>query len=298
LPALGEKTISSKVTFKWRPIPGSTLGIGGIANEWLRNFLNLAVSFSADEGQAFLELVDLVLRKTDARLPPEDAAMTVLLGRPLALVRASLALELQGLPAGYWNTDLTPWKFETEGFEKLQVPVRLGSMRMQADGLVGYLTANNMQSFSACQQSIRRLSNSSRIQYDIEVPVAFGNDPVSLILLLDASARIHASTGILPRCVLELPAEVSKQATLLEEVYFTAAPVLDDSAGAGAQPTLPRPSDAFGQWSWSTRPTTGWHEIRPADDRARFVDQLRLTEGWLKLKLRRAGGSTATGNPT
>ncbi len=297
LPALGEKTISSKVTFKWRPIPGSTLEIRGIANEWLRNFLNLATSFSADEGQAFLELVDLVLRKTDARLPPEDAAMTVLLGRPLALVRASIALELQGLPAGYWNTAQTTWKFETEGLEKLQVPVRLGSMRIQADGLVGYLTANNEQSFFACQQAIRRLSNSSRIQYDKEVTLAASDNPVSLILLLDASAKVHAATGILPRSVLELPAEVSKQATLLEEVYFSAAPVLDDSAATGAQPTLPRPSDAFGQWSWSTRPATGWHEIRPADDRARFVDQLRLTEGWLKLRLRRTGGSTATGNP-
>jgi hypothetical protein len=170
-------------------------------------------------------------------------------------------------------------------------------MRVQADGLVGYLTADNQQSFFACQQAIRRLSNSSRIQYDSEVPVAASDKPVSLTLLLDASAKVHASTGILPRSVLELPPEVSKQATLLEEVYFSAAPVLDDSAGAGAQPTLPRPSDAFGQWSWSTRPATGWHEIRPADDRARFVDQVTLTEGWLKLRLRRTGGNTATGNP-
>ncbi|MGH8222612.1 MAG: hypothetical protein ACREQZ_06530 [Woeseiaceae bacterium] len=295
LPALGEKTISSKVTFNWRPIPGSTLAISGIGNEWLRRFLDLVTQFSADEGQAFLELIDLVLRKTDGRLPPEDAAMTVLLGRPLALVRASVALELQGLPAGYWNTHQTAWKFETEGFEKVQVPVRLGGMRVPADGLVGYLTANNVQSFFACQQAIRRVSSSSRIQYDGVVPIAASDPPVSLTLLMDVSAKVHASTGILPRCVLDLPSEVSKQATLLEEVYFSAAPVLDESAGTTAQLTMPRPSDAFGQWSWSTRPATGWHEIRPADDRARFAGQVTLSEGWLKLRLRRNDGSTANG---
>jgi hypothetical protein len=86
--------------------------------------------------------------------------------------------------------------------------------------------------------------------------------------------------------------------SLLHEVYFSVAPVLDESADTSpAQPTMPRPSDAFGQWSWSTRPATGWHEIRPADDRARFADRLALTEGWLKLRLRRNDGSTATGNP-
>ena len=299
LPALGEKTISSKMTFNWRPIPGSTLDIGGIGNERLRRFLDLVTRFSADEGQAFLELIDLVLRKTDARVPPEDAAMTVLLGRPLALVHASIALELQGLPAGYWNTGQMPWKFETEGFEKLQIPVRLGDIRVPADGLVGYLTANNESCFFACQHAIRRLSNSSRIKYDQELSVAATDAPVSLTLLLDASAQAHAATGILPRCVLELPADVSRRERLLEEVYFNVAPVLVESTGTSpAQPTMPRPSDAFGQWSWSTRPATGWHDIRPADDRARFAERLTLTEGWLKLRLRRNDGSTATDNPS
>lgn len=70
LPAQGEKTINSPVTFEWRPVPGSTLKKSGIANERLKRFVQLATDFSADEGQAFLELVDLVLRKTEARLPP------------------------------------------------------------------------------------------------------------------------------------------------------------------------------------------------------------------------------------
>src|SRR5207342_2037635 len=119
--ALGEKTTETKVKFNWRPIPGSALAISAIGNERLRRFVDLVSKFTADEGQAFLELIDLVLRKTAGRVPPEDPAMAVLLGRPLAVVYASLALELNGLPAGYWKTDGV-WKFETEGFEKLRIP--------------------------------------------------------------------------------------------------------------------------------------------------------------------------------
>ncbi len=53
---------------------------------------------------------------------------------------------------------------------------------------------------------------------------------------------------------------------------------------------MPRPSDAFGQWSWATRPdlaTPTWHEIQAADDLARFAENLALTEGWLRLRLHR-----------
>jgi hypothetical protein len=288
LPAFGEKTINSKVTFKWRPIPGSTLAIEGIGNEQLRRFVGLVTTFTADEGQAFLELVDLVLRRTEARLPPEDPDMTVLLGRPLALAHASLGLEVQGLPSGYWN-DQT-WTFVTEGFEKLRVLVRLGGMNLPSDGLVGYLPENGKPCFFASEGATRRISGSSRIEYDQELKVACAAEPVRLTLLMDASAQVHATTGILPRHRISLPAEVVRQVGLIEEFYFGVAPVLGErSRQSLSQPTMPKPSDAFGQWSWATRPdltgqTQIWREIRAADDRACFADDLALTEGWLRLR--------------
>lgn len=291
LPALGGKTINSKVTFKWRPIPGSTLAIEGIGNERLRRFVGLVTRFTADEGQVFLELVDLVLRRTEARIPAEESARAVLLGRPLALVHASLGLEVQGLPAGYWKTDGV-WKFETEAFEKLRVPVRLGGMNLPADGLVGYLPENTEPCFFASHGATRRISDSSRVNYDQKLSLSCADDsPVSLTLLMDASARVHASTGILPRHSVVLPPEVARLEGLIEEVYFGVAPVLGERPRESAsQPTMPRPSDAFGQWSWATRPgltAQTWHEIRPGDDRARFAENLALTEGWLRLRLRR-----------
>ena len=59
---------------------------------------------------------------------------------------------------------------------------------------------------------------------------------------------------------------------------------------------MPRPSDAFGQWSWATRPSLVWNEIKPADDRARFADGLALSEGWLKLRVKGDNGEAPPGN--
>jgi len=299
LPALGEKTIDSKVTFTWRPIPGSTLLISGISNERLRRFVTLAADFRPDERQAFLELVDLVLRKTEARLPPEDPSTAVLLGRPLALVHASLGLEVQGLPAGYWKTD-GAWTFETEGFEKLRVPVRLGGMNLPSDGLLGYMLDTDAPCLFASEGATRRIGDSNRIKYGQDLTVACTDaPPVSLTLLMDASARVHATTGILPRHFIQLPPGAGKQVGLIEEVYFGVAPVLGARPQeSAAQPAMPRPSDAFGQWSWATRPTLGWNEIKPADDRARFANGLALSEGWLKLRLKRDQDNAAPGNET
>jgi hypothetical protein len=313
LSTFGQETIRSEVKFKWRPIPGSTLAIEKIGNQRLQRFLKLATKFTADEGQAFLELVELVLRRTEGRVPAEDPAMAVLLGRPLVLVHASLSLELQGAPTGYWTTPQNAaWKFETEGFEKLSVPLRLGGMNLSADGLVGYLPENDECLFAsegAAPSIAPESKNGSRslIQYQDnqgkkELAVACDGQPVFVTLLMDASARVHATTGILPRHSVVLPPEAARQAGLIEETYFGVAPVLgtrpQDSASL---PTMPRPSDAFGQWSWATRPdltAKTWHDIQPADDRARFANDLALTEGWLRLRLKQNHGTAAPGSQT
>lgn len=317
LPALGEKSMKwvddntkLNVTFNWRAIPGSVLKVEEIGNQRLRRFIELVRNFTADEGQAFLELVDLVLRRTDGRIPAEDPAMGVLLGRPLALAHASLGLELYGLPAGYWTVDGAAWKFETEGFEKLRVPVRLGDMNLPPDGLVGYMAESDESCLFASEGATPRVKASradnsrSLIQYGQELAVACDDQSAFVTLLMDASARVHAATGILPRHSVVLPQEATRLAGQIEEIFISVAPVLDERPEENAsQPTMPRPSDAFGQWSWAIHPDlTGtvqtWHEIQPADDRARFADSPALTEGWLRLRLQQNQTDPNSGNET
>jgi hypothetical protein len=287
LKAEGEKTIHSPVEFKWRAAPGSALAI---ANPYLQKQIDSIAAFSADEGQVFLELVDLVLRKSEEQRPAEDPRLSVLLGRPLAVVQASLGLELQGLPAGYWKTE-DQWEFKTEGFEHLRVPVRLGGMNLHADGLIGYLQNGD---FFPSDAATRQLPDNSRIKYSQKLNVSSADaSPLMLTMLVDANTPIHATTGILPRQSIELPPEVARQASRIEDIYFNVAPVLsyrpkpDQASNGDRLPVvMPRPSDAFGRWSWGTRHSVGWRDIQPADARARFEEDLALSEGWLKLSVR------------
>jgi hypothetical protein len=286
LPALGEKNFISRMKFTWQAVPGSSLGVSGIAaiNRHLGNFVDLVTQFSITEGQAFGELVELLARKSDGRVPPEDPTMAVLLGRPLALVRASLSLELYGAPAGYWEFYQPNWDFKTEGIEKLRVPLRLGGMKFPADGLVGYITDDQPDRVvSSWGATIR--GDFARLRYRQDLSLTCANEPVAVTMLMDLGARVHATTGILPRISVELPPEAARQFARIEEFYIRVAPVLGERTEAG--PAMPRPSDVFGRWSWATRPALAWREARAADDRARFSDDLALAEGWLKLSRRR-----------
>jgi hypothetical protein len=275
--------------FVWRPKPGSTLAIADITNSLLQRFVELVEHFSMGEGNAFLELVDLVERKADARVPPEDPALAVLLGRPLALVQASLVLELHGLPAGYWDFE-KEWQFKDEEVENLRIPVRLGGMKLRIDGLVGYRleTPEQQEPFVAAWGAPGRTiarGDGERVRFkygqDLSVNCA---EAIKLTLLMDVGARVHATTGILPRHSFELAPDAARRAGQIEEFYIRVAPVLGQRT-ADQGPAMPRPSDAFGQWSWATRPTVAadWHAIRAADDRAHFDGGLALSEGWLRL---------------
>src|SRR5205814_8725489 len=77
------------------------------------------------------------LARMDPGEPEHDPSLSLLLGRPLALVRAELGLELAGLPASDQNAI---GKLDTKGFTKLKFPVRLGEAQNDTDGLIGYFT--------------------------------------------------------------------------------------------------------------------------------------------------------------
>jgi hypothetical protein len=105
-------------------------------------------------------------------------------------------------------------------------------------------------------------------------------------MLMDPQARVHATTGVLPRAYFELPPETATGARRAREVFFQTAPVL----GFSPTPEMPRPSDDYGEWSWAYRPDVTQWKLDPslveATDRAGFADAWpTIAEGWLKLAI-------------
>jgi hypothetical protein len=292
---------SEKTAFYWVDVPG---GISSerqeaiIVNQHLRYFCKWALSLSPDMGGVFATLLSDAIASMDQRVPDENPGVSVLVGRPLALVRASLQFEIAGLPAhrpelradkGINVADL----IETNDFQKVKWPVRLGDLATRNDGLIGVFrcasTTGEEQISSGPLYPTWGKDNGDVIKDGIFAEQDFEIDcvqPLQLTLLMDPQARVHATTGALPRASFELPPETATGAKRAREVFFQTAPVL----GFSPTPGMPRPSDDYGEWTWAYRPDVTQWKIDPnlveVGDRAGFTNAWpTIAEGWLKLAI-------------
>jgi hypothetical protein len=273
--------------FFWVPWPGTALKPKEILNPELRNFVAYIEAMDADTGNAFWNLLDKALAKMDSGAPEDDPLLSVLVGRPLALVLASLQLELAGLPACNQAMGQTG-KFDTGGFNQVKFPLLLGDAQNDNDGLVGFFldaaSSGRTRPFYPAAGA-RDRTHEGLIEYDHPLGLDC-ETPLMLTLLMDPQAKVHARTGILPKTYGQLPNRLRSAVKTVKSVFFQAAPIISQSGDL----RMPKPSDDFGQWSWACRPqVTSWEEydkIEPAGDRAGFspVPQ-EIFEGWLKLKL-------------
>lgn len=312
--------------FYWVPVPGldgPSPNLTDIPNKYLRGFAEFVLGLTVDEGRAFSKLIDSAVSATELRVPENNSPVSALVGRPLALIRAELRLETAGLHAldqsKSWIaqapnkqadlkklldlalTENPPPELSqfmwTAGAERILCPLRLGDGSDPADGLAGFFLREDLASgpFYASwglnfgNVKYRKLEHEQDLRLDAV-------SPLQVTLLMDPRARVHATSGILPRVFFGLPAAEAAGARQVREVFFQAAPAL----GTSTTPQIPKPSDDYGQWSWACRPpVTGnkqtpyserpWHEdsdLLGASDRADIEAECpMLNEGWLKLKI-------------
>jgi len=289
-----------------------------IENEHLREFARFVLGLSGDAAGAFSRLLDKALAAVEQRVPEEDPGVSVLIGRPLVLVRAKIQLEIHGLPAfdqgSSWQVNDTVSVEEllkthglekipggklkdvltTGGIEKVRWPVRLGHKRSANDGLIGFFKGDPLPEIKVPSALSRPLYaswgfNGTRFPNVLEYSQNLLLDcinPLRVTLLMDPQARVHATTGVLPRVYFELSPSEMAGAKGAREAFFQTAPVL----GTPATPQIPKPSDDYGEWSWAHRPdVTQWAEdtnFVSASDHGGFSDLYpTISEGWLKLKI-------------
>jgi hypothetical protein len=288
--------------------------VKGIQDRHLRAFAAFVLALKYAEGHRFAERISKAVEATEERVPEDNPLISVLIGRPLALVRAKLRLEMGGLPAldqeKSWRADpksgspsldeflktaltngsgdLPKQSMHTGGVERVRWRVRLGDSRSTNDGLVGFFKGDSVSGpfyaswgfdFGKGTDPYKGLQRDQDLELDCD-------NPLHVTLLMDPQARVHVTSGVLPKGYLELSAAQLIGAKQIREVFFQTAPVL----GTPATPHVPKPSDDYGQWSWAYRPNvSGWAEdpemVSAADLAGPAVGWPTLTEGWLKLKL-------------
>lgn len=288
------------------------------ANPYLRDFaLNLgggpplnpgAQSYEADlEGfrdrflKDFIDAIDLGAMGILPDSYEQDQGLPLLIGRPLALVRAELRLDLYGMPALNQRPDAFMDRVNgtgddgTASFAQVRFPVRLGETIRANDGLVGYFIGKTPDAY----KTFYAPSAPENGKRQVVAPPSKGRERMSLApadkdtktvtMLVDPRAPIHASTGILPvKSIAIAPAQFADALRSIAVTFLTAPVLSGDERTA-----VPVPSEVGHAWSWLTLQTSPlnrdkreWRTqeiVAPPNIRATFAAPPRLTEGWLRL---------------
>lgn len=279
------------------PAPGTNeFLISEIKNEHLKNFV---CYFHQENQTEILEAEKVLIAEmfTTLLLEIEQALdfvepqsyspknqLSIFAGRPLAIVRAKLNLEIKGDYAVNqdWNhfkndiyRDVKTLKRSTYHFENVEIPIRIGDFYQLNDGVIGFWYRNLQKGVLESSDdlteyknfnpySINRADtfymplNDKRIRKKrIKKESTFDNnsfligqrlneDPQVISMLFDPRGSLNVACGLLPVKHLELPRAYYKEALEKMRIYFQLAPVLTPFNDL----QLPLPNLVSQDWKW------------------------------------------------
>ncbi|WP_327065144.1 hypothetical protein [Kitasatospora sp. NBC_01302] len=279
-------------------------------------FAGELVGRDAETFDALMATIDRALSRITDPAPGEDRTPARLIGRPVALIRARLGLELQGPPLTdpAWDEALRPTAQE---YPDYRWPVRLGEYEQLADGLIGYYTSEPDEQTSYHRLYLPKQPRGAAATADDSyfAPIGTGagtamparsvDRPVTryLTLLACPHTAVHATTDVLPVTSLTVDADITHRALAAIRASFRLNPLLAPVRTAeptrrSAEPEpaghgifMPRPSALYGAWSWAEPLVSGdgpplWTDlpILPADDLSHPDDPVPAARaGYLQL---------------
>jgi hypothetical protein len=220
----------------------------------------------------FLRSVDETLWTVNPLGDRSDAFLTVLLGRPLAVVNASISFELQ---AEAWTDPAWPYTFMSPRpsplFLNYQFPVQLGDLASRDDGLLGYFLDGKFDTFNAVHVVppgkgepplsgyLAQIGQGNRI--DLRFAASGPGPARALTLIMDPHAAVHARCGILPEKDVILIREWVDDALAAMKATFRTGPLLAElrllvptgKTEPVASLLTPTPAERHGTWTWRQR---------------------------------------------
>jgi len=271
--SLGELEIRKIGHERWRPAPFSSQSVNtirDIPNPYLRR----VVEYLDSKTDQFLQHFVLALSKAWENVEPNNfdssPSLALLIGQPIAIVRASINLELQGLPAvnqdwQMFRQDLTRETRENNNFPVVDFPLYLGDYRRKDDGLIGYWLedrANNLSESVYIPQA--RLTEQNRDKLIVTAPElisqSINSEPQIVTMFIDPRTSVHLVSGILPTITINISQLHYVEALSAIETTFLTAPILTPG-----KMFLPILEEQGYSWSWLEQETstTGkkWSEI-------------------------------------
>jgi hypothetical protein len=320
-------------SIRWDAVPGSNAALGAppvLDNAHLQAFVMRLLATAPDGSGAYDDLMASIDDSlwTMGNVGNQNGNLSILLGRPLAVVRAEIDLSLSGMPLFNQNWNETGRYYNQNGTYKLTLPdfcnlpftVRVGDIHVETNGVLGYFEADNYDTFYAVHGVSGQTVRANEMLYDANVPnanisdliddgqevryktnyvksghkiaLAANDKTVKLTILVDPSGNIPVISGSLPAIATSLPNGPVSIALNNLKATFRAGPLLLDPARI----KMPTPAEVKGSWSWMARKdVTSWNEeiaIIPSTPQATLNSAPpSLIEGWIVLT-----GSNAENN--
>lgn len=201
----------------------------------------------------------------------------ILMGRPMAIVRAKIGFQVKGKPARdlSWSSLLTelhsaesstsenPANESEHRWTRTLIPFRLGEFHQLNDGLIGYWVedaAGAIQGSMIAPQTMRSSIGTSDTQivgFDgTNFPtqwISLEQGAVTVTMLVDARGLVHATSGVLPVKVLSIPPQYYLPAFKKIAMYFSACPLLQPVASSDGPLHLNLPAVQGYDWKWWDR---------------------------------------------
>ncbi|PQJ29839.1 LamG domain-containing protein [Rubritalea profundi] len=271
---------------QWEPAPGRNREVDEIKdiNPHLAKMVKHILGKQGAQNflEDFLTTIESALETIDPQGHAQHRSLALLMGRPIAVVRASLDLQLQGTPAIHqgWHAfqqDLRRDHRETDNFTKVQFPVRIGEYQQLNDGVVGYWIEEKEDGADEgyryqhdedgqgkdsvgkdgtfyAPQTPDNAPNKTIDHPDINLHQ--DNEPVHITQSIDSpkltatllfdARKVHLTSGALPTKVIDIPAEEYAAAFEAIEVTFLTAPILT----AHGTRSVAVPDETGFDWTW------------------------------------------------
>jgi hypothetical protein len=274
------------------PFPGMNEFPDLTTNPHLKTFLDRLDRGS--KGSIVSALLDLAL-KINLNITGTNAVQintgALLYGQPVALARCSVSLELMGLPAYNQRWDQSDKK-NSGGIETVKVPLYIGDCNKEKDGLLGFFQNDDFESLYTTGNAPFKPTEPF-FKTNLPVKVYVDQEPVKITLLLDPSAGVHISSGILPTKFVELYHNSSKELLSSLDISFMVAPFIaekpnletvDEKKGPG----IPIPTSINANWKWVQKTDVkAWQKDTDIPEgknkQGPSFKKLQVYEGWLRL---------------
>ena len=236
---------------------------------------NSFVSYMLYQGQEFFYDFLAELRDSLEFIDPDTASqhseLAMLMGRPLAIVRAKANLELMEDYAinQDWNifrkdlvnTNNQKYKRATYNFENVKVPIRLGDWKQLNDGLIGFWRGGNKNDSIDEEDKfylpLSQNEDGNGHQETSEYLITAGEDdflmyqsltdkPQLLTMIFDPRSQLNISTGILPVKTIDISDVHFKKALENMSMQFLVAPIITPKGKL----QLPLPANDDSSWHW------------------------------------------------